>query len=126
MRIQREVEETPQLVSPLINVTTNFTVLLEPLINLERLMTHLLTGGSAHGCQPSIHAGGKKLRVNLAGGRDAEDSVEGYGEKEHPSPGHQASSAMLFKGQCVSRRKKTPSCFYKQIFLKLSRSWYVS
>lgn len=85
MRIQREVEETPLLVYPLINITTNFTVLLDPLINLERLMTRLLTGGSAHGCQPSIHTAEKNLQVTLAGGRDAEDSVEGYGEKEHPS-----------------------------------------
>lgn len=36
----REVEETPQLDIPLINVTANFTVLLEAVINLGRLMIH--------------------------------------------------------------------------------------
>lgn len=46
----------------LTNVTTNFTVLLDALMNLERVMTHLLTGGSVHGCQPGISAGGKNYR----------------------------------------------------------------
>lgn len=56
----RNRRDTP--ISLLPNVTTNFRVLLECLMNLERVMTHLLTGGSAHGCQLDIQAGGKNYR----------------------------------------------------------------
>lgn len=60
----------------------------------------------------------KKLQVTLAGERDAEDSVEGYGEKEHPSLGNQASSAMLLKKQCVSHRKKDTKLLLQVYFPK--------
>lgn len=123
MRIQG-VEETLQFVSWL-NATTNFSFTWASYeftkSNGTSLHWWLSTGKSAR------HTGRrKKLQVTLAEGRDPDDSVEINREKEHPSLGNQASSAVLLKQQCVPCRKKTPTCFHKPICLKLSRTWYVS
>jgi len=41
---------------------------------------------------------------------------EGYGDKKHPSPGNQASPAMLHKEQCVSRSKEDTKLLLQAYF----------